>query len=152
MLDKARILVVQWQANQLRLFNDKLVPFNYQVIFASNGSEALGCIKYNPPHLIFIDAETQAANAFELTKQLKSAESTRFIPIIIMIPRDRFEDRSLALENGAPVPLSFHLHIQQHQIFLPFPILLLIDQLLGFAIRKTQDDFFSLFKSVYTIL
>ena len=56
--EKARILVVDDEGENLHLMEALLLPLGYEVILAGDGEEALAKVKETPPNVILLDTLT----------------------------------------------------------------------------------------------
>ena len=61
-----------------------LQPYGFDLIFASNGLEAIELAVKELPHLIFMDLKMPEMDGYEATKFLKYKEQTRDIPIVAL--------------------------------------------------------------------
>ena len=104
--EKAKILVVDDEATNLRLLEATLRLLGYQVILARDGEEALAKVKETPPNVILLDTLMPKMDGFEVARRLKGDEATKSISIIMMTALDEVEDRVKALEAGADDFLS----------------------------------------------
>ncbi len=82
----------------LRLFCEK---WNYEVIEAENGKEAIEKAKEENPDVILMDIMMPIMDGFSSTKVLKSDPETEFIPVIMVTALDAREDRLKGIEAGA---------------------------------------------------
>ena len=76
--------------------------YDFKVVLAKNGKEALDIARDETPNLIILDALMPVMNGFETCKQLKAGEKTKEIPVIFL-SANYTEDkhRVLGLELGA---------------------------------------------------
>ena len=76
--------------------------YDFKVVLAKNGKEALDIARDEIPNLIILDALMPVMNGFETCKQLKAGEKTKEIPVIFL-SANYTEDkhRVLGLELGA---------------------------------------------------
>lgn len=74
---------------------------HYQVITASNGSEALSIVHNFYPEVIISDIKMPVMDGLELCKRLKNDESTSHIPIILLTAKVANEDRYEGVSVGA---------------------------------------------------
>jgi signal transduction histidine kinase/ligand-binding sensor domain-containing protein/DNA-binding response OmpR family regulator len=97
---KPLILVVDDQQEICDMIKD-IIGEVYDVITANNGRDALDKLKQAKPALIITDIIMPHMNGIELIDNIKSNETTRYIPIIILSSRSGIENRIQALEIGA---------------------------------------------------
>ncbi len=96
-----RILIVDDDPKNVKLMCGLLAQDDYELVTASNGSEALKLVEENPPDLILLDVMMPGMNGYEVTRRLKEGSETRVIPIILITALDSPEDRAKGLEAGA---------------------------------------------------
>ncbi|MBF0225752.1 MAG: two-component system response regulator [Desulfobacterales bacterium] len=96
-----KILVVDDLDFNRDILNGMLTPLGYNVDMAVDGEDALNKVKSNPPDLILLDIMMPGLDGIEVAKRLKSNESTRFIPIVMVTALSDIQDRVNALESGA---------------------------------------------------
>jgi len=114
------ILIVEdspTQAEQLRYLLDQC---GYKVTVAKDGKEALTLLDGYKPALVISDISMPEMNGYALCKQLKEAENTRDIPVILLTSLTNPEDVLEGLACGAdsfitkPYSTDYLLaHIQQ---------------------------------------
>jgi class 3 adenylate cyclase/CheY-like chemotaxis protein len=95
------ILIVDDEPKNVDYLEQELEGFGYATMSASNGAEALAIVEATPPDLILLDVMMPVMDGFKTCSTLKSAEDTRFIPIIIMTALDAVEDRVKGIKAGA---------------------------------------------------
>lgn len=99
-----RILIVDDEPMLRKSMNVRLSAGGYEVFQAANGKEALESIKQNMPHVIVTDLMMPIMNGAELLTALKSDETTKHIPVIVLSNIDNAENfNSLA---GSKVPMG----------------------------------------------
>jgi two-component system, OmpR family, response regulator VicR len=69
----------------------------YQVKGAHGGREGLDVVQQNPPDLILLDLMMPDLDGWDVYKQIKSSETTRNIPVIIITAKSQAIDRVLGL-------------------------------------------------------
>lgn len=98
---KTRILLVDDEHFNIELLEDLLIPLNFEVISASNGSDALKILNRIEIDLVLLDVMMPGIDGFELCTNLKNNEITRMIPIVIVSALDDIESRIKGIEAGA---------------------------------------------------
>ena len=73
----------------------------YNVILAKNGDEALKITAKHDIHLIISDVMMPVKNGIELCKEVKKAEKTSHIPVILLTAKSALNARIEGLESGA---------------------------------------------------
>ncbi|MGC8965122.1 MAG: response regulator [Brevinematia bacterium] len=79
-----KILVVEDNPLNLKLFYDTLAMRGYEVITARNGSEALEILKTNIPDLIILDLYMPGMSGFRLANMISKDHIFSSIPIIVV--------------------------------------------------------------------
>lgn len=98
---KARVLIVDNEAMNLKLFKAYLASEAYDIVTAENGQGALSSIAASPPDVILLDIMMPVIDGFEITRLLKGSPETAGIPIILMTARSGRENKSAGLDAGA---------------------------------------------------
>jgi signal transduction histidine kinase/DNA-binding response OmpR family regulator len=78
-----------------------LQSHGYEVITASDGIEAILKTYQTSPDLVLLDIEMPKMNGYQVCRLLKSDETTKAIPIIILTSRDQKSDRFWGISTGA---------------------------------------------------
>ncbi len=79
-----KILVIEDERNIARAVKDKLSHEGYTVDFVQSGPAAFEYMKSSIPNLIILDLLMPDMDGFQVVEKLKSENSTRNIPIIIL--------------------------------------------------------------------
>ncbi len=99
--DNAKILVVDDVPENLSILFDFLLGNHYQVLIAQDGEGALEVLKVEEVDLILLDVMMPGLNGFEVCEQLKTAPSTREIPVIFMTALSDTADKLKGFAVGA---------------------------------------------------
>lgn len=83
-MSKKKILVIDDDPGVVRLNNSLLKSEGYDVISASDGLEGILKAQKESPDAIFLDLILPEMHGYEVCKKLKSDETTKSIPIIIV--------------------------------------------------------------------
>lgn len=97
----ARILIVDDVPANIRLLERLLTNEGYHVQGVSSGADALKAIASTPPDLVLLDVMMPHMNGFEVTEQLKSADTTSHIPVILVTAADDKDVHVKGLAAGA---------------------------------------------------
>ena len=105
---KKKILVVDDEMD-IRIFISTLVETNgYKSLVAKDGEEGLKMIKEHKPDLIILDVMMPKESGLKLYREIKSGESTKHIPIIMVsaVSQKTFlhSKRELDRYHGASIP------------------------------------------------
>ena len=95
------ILVVEDEQAIQELIAVNLEHAGHHVIRARDAEAALGIVRNALPDLLLIDWMLPGMSGVSLAKQLRQAERTRQIPIIMLTARAAEHDKILGLEAGA---------------------------------------------------
>ena len=77
-----KVLVVEDNELNMKLFNDLLEANGYQVIQTRDGLSALDLARQHRPDLILMDIQLPEVSGIEVTKWLKEDDELRVIPVI----------------------------------------------------------------------
>lgn len=94
---REEILAVDDKRENLQLLIEILESANYKVRPVTSGKLALRSIKAKTPSLILLDIKLPEMDGFEICRQLKTDEKTKYIPIIFI---SALEDEQSKLNRG----------------------------------------------------
>jgi putative two-component system response regulator len=100
MNNKAVILVVDDQPQNIELLEAYLVPQGYDIVKAVNGEEALGKLSGNQIDLVLLDVMMPGMDGFEVTRKVRQDANHRLLPIILVTALRETEDRVKGIEAG----------------------------------------------------
>ncbi|MBN1457152.1 MAG: response regulator [Sedimentisphaerales bacterium] len=95
---KAKILVIEDDPDISGLVSYNLKESGYDIISTTYGNRGLALAKKENPDLIVLDVMVSSADGFEIYKQLKLDESTKYTPVIILGAETQDEDKVVGLE------------------------------------------------------
>jgi DNA-binding response OmpR family regulator len=98
---RARVLVVDDEADLIRILEFGLKSMGYAVETASDGQEGLKKARELKPDIILLDLMLPKLDGYKVCRLLKFDERYKSIPIIILSARTQEGDQSLAMEMGA---------------------------------------------------
>ncbi|MFZ0548757.1 MAG: response regulator, partial [Candidatus Promineifilaceae bacterium] len=90
--EKATILVVDDNVNNLRVISQYLENEGFEIMVAHNGKDALEKAILGRPELILLDVMMPQMDGFETCRRLKADEGTQNIPILFMTALDHVND------------------------------------------------------------
>ncbi len=79
---KKKVLIVEDNELNMKLFNDLLEAQGYEVIQTKDGLSALDLARAHRPDLILMDIQLPEVSGMDVTKWLKQDEELRHIPVI----------------------------------------------------------------------
>ena len=97
---KNDIVLVDDNADNLRLLSSMLKSAGYEVRPANSGEMALSAIYAKPPTLILLDIMMPGMDGFHVCKELKSKKETQNIPIIFISAIDDLDEKVKAFSMG----------------------------------------------------
>ncbi len=98
----SKILVVDDDPNIALLIQMTLTKLgSYEVETVNNGEDALTIINESPPDIILLDIMMPGIDGFEVCRQIKENEKTKFIPVIMITAKRELDDKLYGMEIGA---------------------------------------------------
>lgn len=97
----ADILVVDDESDILNLLEYNLKKAGFKVLSAKDGPEAIELAGGRRPDLILLDIMLPNMDGTEVLRRLKSGDSTRSIPVIMLTAKGEEVDRIVGFELGA---------------------------------------------------
>ncbi len=98
---KPRILLVDDQESVLKLLDAILKVRNYDVMYASNGLDAVEIAMSVKPNLVLLDVMMPGMDGFKVCQTLKANEPTKDIPVVFLTARGDDADREMGERVGA---------------------------------------------------
>ena len=97
----SHILIVDDNASNRDVLERRLVREGHQVTTAANGASALELVTGQTFDLILLDLIMPEMSGFEVLRQLKAAEHTSHIPVIVISALDELDSVVRCIEAGA---------------------------------------------------
>lgn len=110
------ILIVEDQVVTRQMEKSILEAAGYQVVTAENGLDALDKLVEQDFDLVVTDILMPKMDGFTLTKEIRSSEKTKNLPVVIVTSMESEEDRFRGLEVGANAYLIKSSFDQKHLI------------------------------------
>jgi len=101
-----RILIVEDNELNMKLFNDLLEAHGYKTVQTRNGVEAMGLARQHKPDLILMDIQLPEVSGLEVTKWIKDDEELRHIPVIAITAFAMKGDEEKIRQGGCEAYLS----------------------------------------------
>ena len=102
-----KVLVVEDNELNMKLFNDLLEANGYEVIQTRDGLSALDLARQHRPDLILMDIQLPEVSGIEVTKWLKEDDELRVIPVIAVTAFAMKGDEQKIREGGCEAYISF---------------------------------------------
>ncbi len=99
--NKPRVLIVDDEMMNLKLFKAYLKKEDYEISTAENGHDAIDMANKNLPDVILLDVMIPGIDGFGVARHLKNASETSNIPIILVTALSGRENRARGLDSGA---------------------------------------------------
>ncbi len=103
---KKRILIVEDNDLNLKLFRDLLNANGYETIETKEGYEAINLTRSMHPDLILMDIQLPEISGLEVTERIKADEAIRHIPIIAVTAFAMKDDETKILRAGCEAYIS----------------------------------------------
>ena len=97
----ARVLVVDDEERNRRLFVAMLEAEGYTALEAADGAQALELARQSPPDLVLLDIMMPGMDGYEVARALKADALTKAIPVVMVTALDDRDSRLRGLEAGA---------------------------------------------------
>jgi len=103
---KHRILVIDDDQGMIHLMGSVLSGKGYEVVLADEAPRGLELAMKQPPDLVVLDVMMPIINGYNICRLLKSEQTHKHIPIILLTSRASEEDRKIGIEVGADAYLA----------------------------------------------
>jgi len=123
----------------------------YEIVFATNGTDALAMAESNLPDLILLDIQMPDMSGYEVCRAVKSMPCLNGVPVIFLTAMSQQEDEVVGLKLGAVdyitkpfhpdiVRLRVHNHLELKRYRDERAHLALLDGLTGIPNRRAFDE------------
>jgi two-component system phosphate regulon response regulator PhoB/two-component system alkaline phosphatase synthesis response regulator PhoP len=96
-----KIVIIEDEQILLRALNIELLSNGFEVLSAKDGESGLKLVREEKPGLVLLDLILPKMHGFEVLESLKSDETTKKIPVIILSNLGQKSDMKKGLEMGA---------------------------------------------------
>lgn len=100
MMEKAGIVIADDNPLAIALLNDSLSAEGYNVYICRNGLDALKTVQKLLPDIVLLDVVMPGMNGYDVCREIKNDEKTRFIPVIIITALDELQYKIKGIESG----------------------------------------------------
>ena len=101
-----RILIVEDNELNMKLFNDLLQAHGYKTVQTRSGVEALALARLHKPDLILMDIQLPEVSGLQVTQRIKGDENLRHIPVIAITAFAMKGDEEKIRQGGCEAYLS----------------------------------------------
>jgi two-component system, cell cycle response regulator DivK len=108
-----RILVVEDNEKNMKLFRDVLVATGYRTLEATTGLEAVDMASEHTPDLVLMDVQLPDLDGVQALLRLRGDERTAGIPVLALTAQAMRGDRERFLEAGFDGYLSKPVDIRE---------------------------------------
>ena len=98
---KAKILIVDDDADIVVMLEDRLQAAGYETIVALEGQQALDQIAHESPHLVLLDLTLPKLSGLDVLKRLAHLKASESPPVIVMTAHASIEAAVEAMKEGA---------------------------------------------------
>ena len=121
-MDQKKILIVEDNELNMKLFHDLLEVHGYTTLQTKDGREALQLAREHRPDLILMDIQLPEVSGLEVTKWIKADDDLKSIPVIAVtafaMKRDEEKIRSGGCEAYIAKPISVNSFLETIQTVL----------------------------------
>ena len=95
-----KLLIADDNQQNLELLEAYLVGEGYEIAMSTDGQETLDQVQAFEPDLVLLDIMMPRLSGYEVCQQLKEAEATNTIPILMVTALNEMGDIERAVEAG----------------------------------------------------
>jgi CheY-like chemotaxis protein len=99
-LNRAKILIVEDDADTRKALNVRLRANNYDTVYAVDGFSAVSAAAKEHPDVILLDLGLPAGDGFTVMERLQAIPNLATIPVIVLTGRDRKGNWERAMAAG----------------------------------------------------
>ena len=96
-----RVLLIEDEPNIIEALSFILSRDGWTVHTHEDGATAIEKVAAMPPDMIILDVMLPGRSGFDILRDLRSAEATKGIPVMMLTARGQEKDRELAMRLGA---------------------------------------------------
>ena len=111
-----KIMIVEDNELNMKLFNDLLQAQGYSTVQSSDGKDVINLARQSRPHLIIMDVQLPGVSGIELTRKLKADAELKTIPILAVTAFAMKGDQEKVMDSGCddylPKPISIPVFLE----------------------------------------
>ncbi|MBS8229284.1 response regulator transcription factor [Vannielia litorea] len=96
-----RVLLVEDEPNIIEAIRFILSRDGWRVDTHSDGATALDAVARVSPDVMILDVMLPGKSGFDILRELRAAEATAALPVLMLTAKGQGKDRDLALQFGA---------------------------------------------------
>src|SRR5438309_9151613 len=108
-----KVLIVEDNDLNMKLFNDLLVAHGYGTLQTKDGVEALALARQHRPDLILMDIQLPEVSGLQVTQWIKEDDDLRAIPIIAVTAFAMKGDEEKILQGGCEAYIAKPISVAQ---------------------------------------
>ncbi|MDC9700956.1 MAG: response regulator [Alphaproteobacteria bacterium] len=108
-----KVLIVEDNSLNMRLFNDLLEAYGYETVQTRNGMEAMDLARKHKPDLILMDIQLPEISGLDVTRWLKSDAELKAIPVIAVTAFAMKGDEERIRKGGCEAYISKPISVSQ---------------------------------------
>jgi two-component system cell cycle response regulator DivK len=112
-LANMKILVVEDNELNLKLFHDLLVIKDFEVISIKDGSQVLEAALKHSPNLILMDIQLNGMSGLKIIKQIKDHPKIAEVPIVAVTAFAMKDDKEKIMKSGCQAYMAKPVSIDQ---------------------------------------
>lgn len=120
---KQKIMIVEDNELNMKLFNDLLEAHGYETVTTRDGTKALEIAHDAKPDLILMDIQLPEVSGLDITRMMKAEDDLKNIPVIAVtafaMKGDEDKIRECGCEGYVSKPISITSFIEAIQTHLP---------------------------------
>jgi signal transduction histidine kinase/CheY-like chemotaxis protein len=95
------VLIAEDNEANIETFREYISAYNYRIIIAKNGLEAVTLAESHRPDIILMDIQMPKMDGLKAIRLIKASAELSSIPIIALTARTMEDDRAICIEAGA---------------------------------------------------
>ena len=95
------VLLIEDEPNIIEAISFILVRDGWRVATHSNGVDAVGAVATRRPDLVILDVMLPGRSGYDILRDLRAAEETAELPVLMLTARGQTRDREMAEQLGA---------------------------------------------------
>ncbi|WP_319823881.1 response regulator [Thalassovita sp.] len=95
------VLVIEDEPNIIEAISFILSRAGWQVDTHSNGHDAVDVVRSKSPDLLILDVMLPGKSGYDILTELRDADPTRNLPVLMLTARGQSKDREMAEKIGA---------------------------------------------------